>query len=164
MKGKIYRLYNSETCYIGSTIQNLLSKRKAHHKEQFNKWINGNYHWVSSFNLYMNDEEVKIELLEEREFDTKKDLLKLEAEYIDKYDCVNQIIPTGDSLKEKSKKEYQKSKNKDWYKQSKAKYKEKWNEMVQCECGAMVQKKSLIRHKKRKTHLLNGDLGLLSPP
>ena len=155
MKGKIYRLYNSESCYIGSTIQKLLSKRKAHHKEQYNKWINGNYHWVSSFSLYMNDEEVNIELLEEREFDTKNDMLKLEAEYIKKYDCVNEQIPNGDTKQERKKRDRQN--NKDWYLDYQAEYyklnKDKLQEMVECECGAIVQKGCLNKHKKRKIHL-----------
>ncbi len=94
MKGKIYRLYNSETCYIGSTMCQLYV-RKNGHIGGFRNWINGKGGWNSSYILFMNDEEVKIELLEEREFDTKNDMLKLEAEYIKKYDCVNDIIPIG---------------------------------------------------------------------
>ena len=155
MKGKIYKLYNSECCYIGSTSQKLLSKRKAHHLEQFNKWVKGEYHWVSSFILFMNDEDVEIELLEEREFDTKNDMLKLEAEYIKKFDCVNEKLPTGDTNQEKKKKE--REKNRDWYLDYQAEYyklnKDKMTEMVECECGAIVQKQNLKRHKKRKIHL-----------
>ena len=41
-KGKIYKLVCEDLIYIGSTIQRL-SKRKAHHKELYNKYLEGNY-------------------------------------------------------------------------------------------------------------------------
>ena len=92
MKGKIYRLYNSECCYIGSTTKRYLSDRKGQHKSQFKLWIEGKQNWVSSFILYMFDEEVHIELLEEIEYTDIRTLQILEQSYIDKYrdHCVNE--------------------------------------------------------------------------
>ena len=152
MKGKIYRLYNSECCYIGSTTQ-ILSQRKANHKCSYKRWVNEKKQdWVSSFILYMFDEEVHIELLEEIDFEDRKILLKLEQSYIDKYrdDCVNQRECGTD------KKEYKSlwnKNNKEWKHQWYLDNKERICKKINCECGSIFRTVEKCRHLKTKKHI-----------
>ena len=142
MKGKIYRLYNSECCYIGSTI-NLLRQRMSQHKCDYKRWVNEKkQRWISSFILYMFDEEVKIELLEEIEFEDKKELHKLEQSYIDKYrdDCVNERQLCRFNNKIQCRKYYNKNK-------------ERLNKKINCECGSIFRKADKCRHLKTKKHI-----------
>lgn len=94
MIGRIYKIYSNETSkvYIGSTKQPI-SVRLSKHRHDYHRFTNlSKYHYVSSFEL-MKYPDAKIELLEEIEYDTKKQLYKLESEYILKNDCVNLCSP-----------------------------------------------------------------------
>ena len=93
MKGSIYRLFVDEAEYIGSTIQTL-SKRKGHHIEHFNHFIKGTHNWRTAFVIFMFDQKVKIELLDEIEFTEKRQLLDLERKWIAKRNPVN-CFPTN---------------------------------------------------------------------
>ena len=93
MKGSIYRLFVDEAEYIGSTIQTL-SKRKGHHIEHFNLFINGVHNWRTAFVIFMFDQKPKIELLDEIEFTEKRQLLDLERKWIAKRNPVN-CFPTN---------------------------------------------------------------------
>jgi Uri superfamily endonuclease len=90
MKGKIYAIEAEDAVYVGSTIQPL-KKRYHHHREHFQAWIKGKYHWQTSYICFMMDCKPEIILLEEVEFDTKKKLLSREREWILKYSTVNTI-------------------------------------------------------------------------
>ena len=100
-KSKIYRLVSpSGLTYIGSTCCDL-AKRKAEHKKGFNRWKQGNTHYVTSYELFEESvDDVDIVLLENVLCDSKEELHKKEREYIETLDCVNKVVPT------RSRKEY----------------------------------------------------------
>ena len=51
--GKIYKLISNETdkIYYGSTIEDVLTNRLSGHRKHYKSWINGKYHYVSSFEI-----------------------------------------------------------------------------------------------------------------
>ena len=102
MKGNIYLMWNSQYCYVGSTVK-CIYERYAQHYSSFNCWIKGSKNWLSSYNLFMSNETVNIKLLEEVEFSTfdKSVLFQREAYYISQYDCVNEANPYNGNRKKK---------------------------------------------------------------
>ena len=91
--GKIYRLYCNITkkCYVGSTTQSL-SQRLSQHKQNYKCFLNGKYHFVSSFEILENNDYVII-LIENYECKNKEELFKRERFYIEQIECVNQQMP-----------------------------------------------------------------------
>jgi hypothetical protein len=80
MFGRIYRLIGGDKFYIGSTIQTLarrLSKHKSRSKEKDRKNSN-----LYKYFTEIGWENVTIELIEEIEIKTRKDLFELECKYI----------------------------------------------------------------------------------
>ena len=75
MKGLIYLVQSNNLNYIGSTTQKL------------NRRVRDGHTCFKVHNFDINNYSVKV--LEEIDFQNKKELYKLEQEYIDKYDCVN---------------------------------------------------------------------------
>ena len=77
---------------------------------------------------------------------TKNERIEQKKEYIEN---------NKDKLKDYKKEYYEK--NKDKIKEKNKKYhknnKDKLNEKINCECGSIINKNSLIRHKKSKKHL-----------
>ena len=108
--GKIYRLYCNITkkCYVGSTTQSL-SKRLSQHKQNYKCFLNGKYHFVSSFEILENNDYV-IVLIENYECKNKEELFKRERFYIEQMECVNQQLPIRS--------------NKEWVEDNKEKIKE----------------------------------------
>jgi len=92
--GTIYKLYgidinNNEVIYIGSTI-NALCNRKAIHKYHAKKYKSGEFkNYCSSFDIYYNCKDIKIEALEIIKDCALQQLRDKEDEYIKKYDCIN---------------------------------------------------------------------------
>ena len=89
--GYIYKIYNDNNTYYGST-KHELKKRLQNHLNKWKLFKNGKFHFVSCFDIF-KDGNYKIELVEECEYLTKYDLLNKEAEYIRNNDCVNKCIP-----------------------------------------------------------------------
>ena len=155
-KAKIYKLYsvsNEELVYYGSTTETL-SARLAKHVYDYNN------NKIKSCNskLIFDAGDYKIELIENYCCVNKQQLNKKEAEYIRNNKCVNKNIPC------RTKKEYYENNkehiadyNKNYYEKNKEKIDEKnkeWNEKkITCECGCIVRKDSLVRHKRTKKHL-----------
>ena len=152
MKGKIYRLFNSECCYIGSTKRDIEVRFKEH-KYVYNLWSKGKELWVSSFILYEFDEEVKIQLLEEIEYEDRKELLKLERAYIDKYrdTAVNVLNPVG--IDKKEYKSLWNKNNKEWKHQWYLDNKERISKQIFCDCGGRYKIKHKNTHIKTKKHI-----------
>jgi len=163
-------------CYIGSTIN--FKRRKYHHKSRcynensksFNlkvyKFIRDNNGWD---NFYFD-------ILENVNCNTRKELCKLEGEYIKLYKPSLNTNIEGRTIKEYQKeyrknnkdkikkynkeyrelnKEYQKEyyeKNKDkikeYYNDNKDKIREKNKDKIMCECGSIVRKSDIARHEK----------------
>ena len=107
---KIYKIWDNcfTKCYIGSTVERL-SKRFARHKENYNRYKNDKYHFVSSFVLFdeFGVENCKIELVENFSCQSKEELFAREGHYIRSCECVNYRIQ-GRTIQEynEDKKEY----------------------------------------------------------
>jgi hypothetical protein len=91
--GKIYKLYSPTHTkfYIGSTIATL-GTRLSQHKYDYKKYLDGKYHYVSSFEI-CKYKDVDIQLIEKYPCKSRKELEKREGEIISKYEndknCVN---------------------------------------------------------------------------
>ena len=92
MKGLIYKITSNNKIYIGSTQRTMKERLNSFHHRAFTKY---------AFDKYNHT----IEILEEIEYNDKLQLLKLEGEYMKKYDCVNKDLPCGLG---KEKKQYDK--------------------------------------------------------
>jgi hypothetical protein len=137
MKAIIYRINNSETCYIGQTIKTL-EQRWSRHKGDYERFINGKGHWKSSFIMFMNDEEPTIEILEEGEFSFASHIKWVETSYIMANDCCNRNQQFGNKI----------ASRKDFYQ----KYKVKHNEKFTCECGGKYTRQNKPQHLKSQKH------------
>lgn len=120
--GKIYKIINDENedVYYGSTIQTL-KERFESHKNDYKVYLNGKYDYVTSFEI-VKYSSCKIILVENFPCKSRYELEVRERYYIEKYKCVNKIVPTRtckewkndnkDILKEKRKQNYQENKEK----------------------------------------------------
>ncbi len=157
--GKIYKIIDNtnNNIYIGSTIQDL-NKRLNHHKCCYNKKNN------NSVNIIIKNNDYKIELIENYSCNNKKELLEREGHYIRNTEyCINKVQP-GIDRKETIKKSNEKRKEeiKNWHYENKEKvkeYKKKYENKklrlikVKCDCGLLIAKCNLNRHKKSKKHI-----------
>ena len=90
--GKVYKIYSqkSNEVYIGSTTK-LLLQRFLQHKKNYKSYNKGKYHFVTSFYILEYDD-ANIELIEEVQFDDKKELIKRERFHIEQNECVNKRV------------------------------------------------------------------------
>ena len=142
--GKIYRITSLGTSdiYIGSTVKKYLSSRLAEHIYYYDKYLNGNKYYISSYEILKHGD-YEIRLIESYPCENKNDLLKKEQEYIDIYEniCVNkQKAYTGLSIQEYNK-QYRKNNR------------QKISEKITCACGAVVRNDYLSKHKRTKKHI-----------
>ena len=173
-KGIIYKIVckNPELkgVYVGSTTN--LKQRKRQHKCAFSKqhyplYNIKLYQYIRENGGWENFELVKIE---DFPCSTKWDLEKKEREWLEALKAdLNQALPT------RSPKEYKEAK-KDYYKDYMIKYQKKNNdflkeqkrrhyqlnkeaiqearkEKVNCECGCMIRKGHIARHRKSIKHI-----------
>ena len=159
---KIYKITSLGTSniYIGSTTQKL-NDRLYNHISNYNKYLNGNIHYFTSYEILKHDDH-KIELIENYPCENKNDLLKKEQEYLDFYEniCVNkQKAYTGLSKPEYNKQHYRLNKdkileqNKEYYQNNKENIQLKRKKKITCECGSVVCRNVLARHKRTKKHI-----------
>ena len=102
-EGKIYKVWAKDECYIGSTVQTLPKRFHSHKKDKDTTVKN-------LFDKY-GVENCKIELLELFPCGSKLELLKREAEWILKTECVNRNV-AGRTPNESCKAWYEKNKDK----------------------------------------------------
>lgn len=154
--GKIYALRSpqSKKYYIGSTASPLLSKRIGHHREEYKRYLDKIYHFVTSFEILKYDD-CYIELLEEFPCENRMQLVKREGEIQRerKNDIVNRCI-AGRTQKEyynenikqclKTRNEYR-IKNAD-------KIKEYKSQKIYCPCETTYRVDDDARHKRSKKH------------
>jgi hypothetical protein len=120
---KIYKIVDNtnDNIYIGSTCKKLC-QRLAQHRQQYKRYLNGNYRYFTSFKILENNN-YDIILLEKCENITDKEGLRArERYYIETLDCVNKNIPNRtinewynenkDKLIEKQKLYYHENKDK----------------------------------------------------
>ena len=153
---KIYKLINTEgtLCYIGSTTQKL-SLRKAHHHGDYRRLKNNKGTYLSSFEIYEDDEhDCKIILLEAYPCDSKEELGKRERYYIESTECVNKNRPT------RTKKEWRidnkdiiKKYSKEYRSINKERIDKRETDYVDCECGSKYPRYRKCRHFRSKKHI-----------
>jgi hypothetical protein len=113
--GKIYKIVCNETglIYVGSTCEPTLTKRLTKHRDNYKKWLNGKYPYVTSFKV-LEKGNYNIILIEDYPCDRREQLLAKERKYIEEIECVNKCIPMRtkkewantniDKIKERDKK------------------------------------------------------------
>ena len=151
-KGKIYKIVNDnmpDKVYYGSTIQKLNDRFNNH------RCINNNN--TRTKELFEKGEP-RIELVEDYPCSSKIELEKRERFYIENNKCVNKTIPTR-SRKEYREKPENKKRQKEYWAAPENKNRQKEYERkrlsfkITCECGSIISKKHIARHKKTKKHL-----------
>lgn len=80
----------NDLIYIGSSKQGD-KIRLSKHKHDYKRYLNGKYHYVSSFKLFeqFGINGVDVEILEHINSDNKFELLEREKHYINALNCVN---------------------------------------------------------------------------
>ena len=98
MKGRIYCLYyphdENEQVYIGSTTREL-KKRLWGHNSKYERWKRGEQEATTNSFILMDKygkDNIKIKLLEEVEVNDKKELERIEGQWIERSNCVNQVV------------------------------------------------------------------------
>ena len=153
---KIYKLTcdDPELIYYGSTKKRL-EQRLSHHKCALN----------CSSRILFDNENVKIHLIEECD-ETKR--IEREKYYIKNFPCINKrvegrtkkeyhidnqekILERGRKWKEENR-EWNRQRDRETYAKNIDKIKEQREQNATCECGAVVRKWKLPRHKKTKKH------------
>jgi hypothetical protein len=116
--GKIYKIINTEgtLVYVGSTTKTL-SQRIASHRNHYKRWKEMKMNYMTSFQIFENDETgAKIILLEGFPCTNKEELEKRERYFIENTVCINKIRPCRSQEEYRSenkdvKKEYDKNYN-----------------------------------------------------
>ena len=177
--GKIYKIECNVTgkVYIGSTCEPTLARRLAGHITSYKRYLNGKYHYVTSFDVLQNGN-YDIVLIESYPCNSKDELHARERYYTNNIDCVNKVKGQG-MYNELGIKEYKKQyheKNKDIIHAQKKEYREKnkdkiiekskeyyeknkdiihakHNEKQNCVCGNCYTYANKNQHLKSKKHL-----------
>jgi hypothetical protein len=133
MLGSIYKITSPQTnkVYYGSTILSLKERFRLHYVK-YKRYINGKITKLEVFDILQFDDS-KIELLDEYEVNTQKELLIYERKYIIENECCNKSIPlrTGKEwecvnrkrINENARKRYDFNKSKEIREQNKEKIK-----------------------------------------
>jgi len=170
-KGKIYKIvcHETEEVYYGSTVQTL-SKRLSQHRE---------YNKSCSSRQIIDRGNYSIELVKDFPCNSKKELLREEGIFIRNNECINRCIAGRTKqeyfndnkdrrtvyFKEYRLKNIDRIKEYDKFrcvrdaeiknqrsKESYIRRSEHLHEKVTCDCGAVVSRNCLARHKKRQIH------------
>jgi hypothetical protein len=91
MFGIVYKITGGgDECYVGSTCKTI-EERMIIHKYDYNFWKKNNFKFCSSIFLFekYGFKNCKISILEEVACNTKRDLRKIEEQYIQKLIVVN---------------------------------------------------------------------------
>lgn len=156
--GKIYKIVCNKTglIYIGSTTKKHLSQRLVQHRCEYNRYIDGKTHFMTSFKVLENND-YNILLLEICPCQIKEELYVRERYYIESLECVNKFIP-GRKTDEYNKTYYIENKE-DLLKKcaiyrnnNKEKIKECFKESFVCECGISYTYNHKLRHMKTIKH------------
>lgn len=169
--GKIYKLVSSLTAdvYVGSTILKL-NRRLSHHKSHYKLFIENEFRDCASFRLFEKGKnEVRIELIEDYSCNCKSELEIRERYWIENtVNCINKKIPTRtvkeyrqahkEAISEREK-EYRKAnrevileRKKEYRQANKQVLLERKKVKIACECGSVIRKNDLSRHKKTIKH------------
>ena len=158
---KIYKIVDNtnDNIYIGSTCKTLKT-RLSEHKSDYKRFLKGVYGYTKSFDIIKNND-YNIELLEDCNIKTKKELFERERFFIENNECLNKNIPV---LTDKETQQYQKDYQKEYYNDNKDKLdiihkaynetnKEKLREKFICVCGGNYTHSQKSTHFKTRKHL-----------
>ena len=148
--GRIYKITSAQTdnIYIGSTTKTL-KQRLSTHKCDYKRYLKNKTHYKSGYDIVKFDDAI-IELIEEKEFKDKKEMLFRERHYIEIYECVNRIIPIRTNEEHNN---YHKEYNKKYKMDNKDKINAYANEKIICECGHSYTRAHKAEHMKSKRHM-----------
>jgi hypothetical protein len=147
----IYKLFDKtddKLVYIGSTGD--FNKRLGEHKSNYKRYLKGNYHYVSSFDI------IKLNNYDHAVLETfinisKADLLKKETEYMMKFDCVNKQKAF---LTDEDKKANQCKHNKIYRSKNKDNIHKTKNEKFNCDvCNGKFTRVHKAQHEKTQKHI-----------
>lgn len=91
---KIYKIWSpshDDLVYYGSTYQSL-SQRMATHKNDYRRWKAGKFCKVTSFKIFEECDDYRIDLVENYPCSNKEELNSKEGEYIKNNMCVNKRV------------------------------------------------------------------------
>jgi len=159
MKGFIYKIYCKDTniteCYIGST--NNFGNRKRNHKYRYNNTNKYKvYEFIRKNGGYNNWD---FEIIKEVEYDDKYQLKEVERSYIETLKAeLNTYIPNR--ILKDTKIAYRAKpatiiKEREYAENYKHIREERSKQKVTCECGSIVRRDTLLRHKKSIKHNKN---------
>jgi hypothetical protein len=164
-QGKIYKLISPHTdkIYVGSTTKQYLCQRLTEHKNKQKLWVNGEYHFVSSFDILALGD-VEIILLESYACNTKDELTARERHWIEqnKEMVINKYVPNR-KQKERNDNYYKNNKEqitikaKDYYDSNKELIQQKHKTKYNCVCGSAYtygNKQGHIKSDKHQTYLM----------
>lgn len=162
--------------YYGSTTQTL-TERFRQHKGDFTLWKQGKPNHCSSYRLLERGiDKVAIKLIQEYPCTTKQELQLREAHYIKNNPCINKYVPQGilaDSRQDWDKQYYQLNRDKrlewqkhyhqlnrdkilEWKRQYRQANRDKILEWkgakITCECGSIVRRDEIARHRRTLKH------------
>ena len=162
-QAKIYKIESniSGKIYIGSTCKKTLAERMSQHRSDYKRYLNGTYHYVSSFDILANND-YDIVLVESYPCDSKDELYSRERYWTKELDCVNKNRNQG-LMNELGKDLYFKEYKKEYYDQNKDKIlkyreeyydknKDKMNEKNNCQCGGFYTNSHKSHHIKTIKH------------
>jgi len=160
--------------YVGSSCKRLLSQRMNQHRDDYKKWKNGKYGFLSSFTLFekYGVQNCYIELIESFPCNTSDELRKKEREHIEKQKCVNIVKKPFRTIEEEIiyKKNWNKNNNSyvekyqkehkeeiteyksNYYQKNKEEISEKGKETYECPCGSICRKVAKARHERSIKH------------
>ena len=155
-QGKIYKIVCNITneIYIGSTIKSLNDRLCVHRLDK---------ECVSRYIIERGD--YKIELIKNYPCNNVYELEEEEGKYIKNNTCINIKIPhrtqkewyedNKDKILEKQKQDRinNPEKFKEHYENNKEKILEKCKAKILCDCGCMVARRGIARHKKTLKHI-----------
>ena len=151
--GKLYKIVCKVTknIYIGSTKEKNLSRRLYSHTRNYKDFLLGKSSKCQSFDI-IEKGDFEIILIELYPCKTKYELETRERFHIENTKCININVPTR-TAKERRASEPEITKEKDRIQSQK---KSAGNKVkVLCECGTLLSKSSVSKHKKRAIHLDN---------
>jgi len=123
--------------YIGST-KNSLKYRLSNHLNNYKKYLNDKYHYVTSFDI-LKYNDYYVELYCNTGTDDKSDAHWFEGQIIRSETCVNKNVPS------RTRKEY--------YETNKDRIKEYREQKYICECGGRFTIQNRAQHYKTKKHI-----------
>ena len=151
MKGIIYKIFRESepnTVYLGSSL-NSKEHRMAEHKKDFKAYLNGNFPYVSSFEILKYPDAV-IKVVATVEVENEQELRKEEDKYIVQYknDANYKVVNVRRAYIE-DKKEATREKTRRY----REKHKDELKQKIRCTCGSTFKKENELHHNKTQKHV-----------